>query len=144
VLSFETHAGIQERLAGWLEQNYKKQFPEMQNFKIRQIRSRTLNANQVEARVKTEYHLSTDNPEIFSKHQSELHLKLERVVDQERSLVEKWKVSAMKTLEEAIEFADEIVIGPSERSESGESNDEVDNESAGPLLEKPDEKTDQN
>jgi hypothetical protein len=120
-LSFETHAGIQERLAGWLEENYKKQFPELQNFRILQIRTRTINADQVEAQIRTEYELP-DETGTPSRHQNELRLKLERVVDQERSLLERWKVSAIKTLKEAIEFSDGMIVTPRDRSrDEGES-----------------------
>ena len=138
-LSFETHAGIQERLAVWLEENYRKQFPELTSFRIDKMRTRTVSPDQVEAHITTEYELPNPQPSPSakagqdsdsngtSKHRNNLKLRLERVVDSERTLLERWRVSATTTLEESIDFSDEMLITP-----GGNENEATDSESDSP------------
>lgn len=108
-ISFETHAGIQEKLMELIVQTIKNKKPEATNVQIEKIWTEILEPNRVNAHFAYSYVENSGEGVVTSKITGQGQL--ERQPD-DGSGLDHWVLSQVKTSSDAIVFEDGLIVTP--------------------------------
>ena len=114
-VSFETHSGIQERLAGILEETIKTKKPDSTDIKIEKIWTELLMGGRVKAHFSYSFKSPVEGGTLV-----ETKIEGEGILDRKEddgSGMDRWILSEIKTNSDSMVFDDPLVVGPNTPTE---------------------------
>jgi hypothetical protein len=116
-IGFETHSGIQEKLAILIKQTVLAKRPNARNFKISRLWTESLSDTKVRAVFAYSFsETSEDGQNTDQSVEGEAILFRE---PKDESKMDKWKLQSVKTTNDAVSFTDGVVVTPSNPAEEG-------------------------
>lgn len=117
-VGFETHSGIQQKLAELIQQTIQKKKPEARDFQIVRLWTESVNENKVRAVFAYRFNegtAATDATEQTIEGEAILHREIAN--DQN---VDRWTLVSVKTLHDTVIFEDGSLINPATPDETTE------------------------
>lgn len=134
-ISFETHAGIQEKLAVLIRQTVLAKKPNSENFRILKIWTEPIETSKVMAHVVYSFDEPTEEKDKVISSQITADAELHKI-DDDGSGLDRWSLIKMQTTNDAVVFDDGLYITPGD--DKGSNNEpNLQHESNGPMGEGP-------
>jgi hypothetical protein len=116
-IGFETHSGIQEKLAVLIKQTVMTKKPMAKNFKITRLWTESLSENKVRAVFAYSFNDSMENDSTEQTVEGEAVLFRE---PEDESGQDKWTLQSVRTTSDIVTFSEGMVVTPNDGSESSE------------------------
>lgn len=109
-IGFETHSGIQEKLAVLIKQTVMTKKPEAKDFKITRLWTEAVNDNKVRAVFAYEFSEPSEGKEMTAQSvEGEAILFRE---PQDETNLDKWTLQSVKTTSDSVIFSEGLVVTP--------------------------------
>jgi hypothetical protein len=109
-ISFETHAGIQEKLGDLIVQTIQKKLPEAEAIVINQLWTEILSETSLKAHFNYTFSTKSDEGKVNSSITGFVVLQKSSEPNEEEPEKETWKVSEVKTTNNALIFEEGLLI----------------------------------